>query len=91
MTRDKKSSPPDSAAEQIPIEKALARIEEIARRLEGGDLPLEESLTLFEEGVALTRRLDARLAEAEMKVEALIRGAGGAEEVVPLEPPEKKS
>ena len=91
MRQDKKPAAAESAAQEIPIEKALLRIEEVARRLEDGDLPLGESLALFEEGVALTRRLDARLAEAEMKVEALIRGAGGADKVVPLDAPEKNS
>lgn len=70
-----------------PVEQALDRLEQIATELERGDLPLEESLRLFEEGVALARRLDARLAEAEMRVETLIRGAGGDERIVPFAPP----
>jgi exodeoxyribonuclease VII small subunit len=72
---------------ETPLEQCLARLEEIARTLEKGDIPLEESLALFEEGVALSRRLETRLADAEMKVEVLLRGAGGADKVVPFAPP----
>jgi exodeoxyribonuclease VII small subunit len=88
MTEKKPASaPPAGDSDAKSLEEALNRLEEIAKRLEKGDLPLEESLRLFEEGVALTRRLDARLAEAEMKVEALLRSAGGEERAVPFEPP----
>lgn len=78
----------DVPADGPSLERALERLEEIARTLERGDLSLEESLGLFEEGVALSRRLEARLADAEMKVEALLRTTGGAEKIVPLELPE---
>lgn len=71
------------------FEEALRRLEEIAGTMERGDLPLEESLQLFEEGIALTQRLEAQLSAAEMKVETLLRTARG-EEVVPFEPAEKK-
>ncbi len=81
---DDKSSPAPDAA---PVEQALDRLENIARQLEAGDLPLEDGLRLFEEGVALARQLDARLAEAEMRVETLLRGAGGAEKTIPFTPP----
>ena len=74
---------------EISLERGLDRLEEIARLLERGDLPLEESLALFEEGMALSRRIEARLTEAEMKIEALVRQADGREEIVPLPPPEE--
>lgn len=87
MTRPDPTAPePDSP----PLEQALARLEEIARTLERGDLPLEESLALFEEGVALSRRLESRLAEAEMKIEVLTRRAGGQDDVAPFEPPREE-
>ncbi len=81
-----KDAPP-TEPDATSVEQALDRLENIAKRLEAGDLPLEDSLRLFEEGVALARQLDARLAEAEMKVETLLRGAGDAEKTAPFTPP----
>jgi exodeoxyribonuclease VII small subunit len=63
------------------FESALQRLEDIVRSLEGGDLPLEESLRLFEEGVALTRQCAARLDEAQRRIEILARGEGGVPEL----------
>lgn len=79
------TSPPPSGQEDAPLEAALARLEEIARTLEKGDLALEQSLALFEEGVGLARRLETRLADAEMKIETLVRSAAG-DRTVPFEP-----
>lgn len=59
------------------FEKALEGLEGIVQRLEGGDLPLEESLALFEEGVRLTRVCSERLETAEKKIEVLKRNAQG--------------
>jgi exodeoxyribonuclease VII small subunit len=50
----------------------VRRLGEIVERLEGGELPLEESLTLFEEGVRLARASQARLDTAERRVEELL-------------------
>ena len=68
------------------FEAALKRLEGIVRQLEDGDLPLEESLRLFEEGVALTRQCAARLDEAQRKIEILTRGEGGVLETRPFDP-----
>ncbi len=81
------SDPIDNPTQDTPLETSLARLEEIAKALEKGDLPLEDGLKLFEEGVALARRLEGRLADAEMKVETLLRGASGDERVVPYQGP----
>jgi exodeoxyribonuclease VII small subunit len=67
MTRKK------SAKEPPKFEEGMARLEEIVGQLESDDLALEESLSLFEEGVTLSKTLDARLVAAEMKVEELLR------------------
>ena len=64
------------------FEEALARLEAIVRELEEADLPLERSLTVFEEGVRLSRLLHERLNEAERKVEILLRNEDG--EKVPM-------
>jgi exodeoxyribonuclease VII small subunit len=60
------------------FEKQLSRLEEIVRGLEGGELPLEDSLRVFEEGVKLARGCHERLGEAERRVELLLQdGIGG--------------
>lgn len=80
---------PTSSDEATPtFEQALERLESIVGTLEKGDMPLSDSLALFEEGVALARRLEGQLGAAEMKIEALLRDARGEELVRPLDPPE---
>ena len=59
------------------FEAALARLEEIVRSLESGELALEQSLKLFEEGVKLARVCNARLEDAERKVEVLLKDKNG--------------
>ena len=59
------------------FETALARLEEIVAELESGELALEQSLKLFEEGVKLARICNARLEEAERKVEVLLKDKAG--------------
>jgi exodeoxyribonuclease VII small subunit len=73
------------ATEPPRFEDVLAELEAIVRRLEGGELPLEESLGTFERGVGLVRSLTDRLAAIEQRVEVLVRGADGAAERRPLD------
>lgn len=63
--------------EDIKFEDALSRLESIVEKLEGGDLPLEESLEAFEEGIRLSRICSKRLEEAERKIEVLTKGEDG--------------
>ncbi len=56
----------------MDFEKKLSRLEEIVQKMEKGDLALEESLKLFEEGVQLSRECHSRLSEAETKVKLLM-------------------
>lgn len=56
----------------MDFEKKLSRLEEIVQKMEKGDLALEESLKLFEEGVKLSRECHSRLNEAESKVQLLM-------------------
>jgi len=60
--------------EEIKFEEALTRLEEIVEKLEDGDLPLDESLSAFEEGIRLSRICAKLLNEAERKVEILTKG-----------------
>lgn len=63
------------------FEEALARLEEIVRKLEGGETPLDESLGLFEEGVKLVRLCGDKLDETERKITLLTKnGEGGYDE-----------
>jgi exodeoxyribonuclease VII small subunit len=64
--------------EPVRFEEALKRLEEIVGRLEKGELPLEESLALYEEGIQLSRLCHAKLEEAEAKIELLMKDAKGA-------------
>ncbi|MDQ8174985.1 MAG: exodeoxyribonuclease VII small subunit [Gemmatimonadota bacterium] len=61
----------------MSFEQTLARLEQIASSLDRDDLPLEEALRLFEEGIAKLREANAALGEAEGKVQRLVEGASG--------------
>ncbi len=65
------------------FEKSLQELEQLVARLERGDLPLAESLALFEQGVSLTRACHGALAEAQQKVSMLLQQGGAP---APLEP-----
>ncbi len=78
---------PKKGARQPGFEEALARLEKIVKNLEDGDLPLDESLRLFEEGVSLTRLCAARLEEAQKRIDLLTRSEQGPPKLVPFEPP----
>lgn len=60
-----------SDVEQLRFEEALAELEQIVSRLEGGDLTLEESLQLFERGQTLASHCNNQLQAASMRVEQL--------------------
>jgi exodeoxyribonuclease VII small subunit len=55
------------------FEASLQELEKIVRRLEDGDLPLEDSLRLFEDGVRLSRQCQERLDQAERRIEVLLQ------------------
>jgi len=59
------------------FEGNLKQLEEIVSKLEGGDLTLDQALELFEEGIKLSRYCNAKLEEAERKVETLIKSSDG--------------
>lgn len=56
----------------MDFEKKLGRLEEIVEKMEDGELALEESLKLFEEGVKLSRECNTQLNDAEQKVKLLL-------------------
>lgn len=67
---------PDIAS--LPFEKALGELEQIVARLERGDVPLDESIAIYERGEALKAHCEALLKSAEMKVEKVRLGQDGA-------------
>jgi exodeoxyribonuclease VII small subunit len=68
-------TPADIAA--LPFEKALAELEQIVRSLEGGNVPLEESIAIYARGEALKSHCDKLLKIAEAKVEKIRVDAEG--------------
>ncbi len=69
----------------IKFEDALGRLEQIVDQLETGELPLETSLKVFEEGVALARRCAKYLEEAEKRIELLTKDEAGLLKTQPFE------
>jgi exodeoxyribonuclease VII small subunit len=68
------------------FEDALSKLEKIVSKLEGGDIPLEESLKLFEEGIRLSRFCNQKLDEAEKRVEILLKDKEGNLKTQPFDP-----
>ena len=62
---------------QIQFEEAFKRLGDIVTKLESGDLSLEESMTLFEEGITLTKTCKTRLEAAEQKIQLLLKDSDG--------------
>ncbi len=72
----------------VGFEESLSELERRVRRLESGDVPLDEALRLFEEGVSLARTCHEQLEAAEKRVAALVRGPAGIGEQPLPEPSE---
>lgn len=68
------------------FEASLDELEKIVSQLEDGDLPLEKSLKLFEDGVKLSRECKDRLMKAERRIEILMKDADGSPSLQELEP-----
>ena len=66
------------AEQEMTFEAALSRLEEIVRLLDSGGAPLDESLKLFEEGVALVRFCGKKLDNAEQKLKILVKKQDGS-------------
>ena len=65
------------AEKKQTFESSLKELERIVRRLEEGELPLEDSLKLFEDGVKLSRECQERLNQAERRIEILLKDENG--------------
>ena len=62
---------------EIKLEKAMTRLENIIEELERGDLDIDKSLEIFEEGIKMSRLCSKKLNEAEAKIEKLSKGKKG--------------
>ena len=74
-----------------PFETSLTELEAIVAKLENGDLPLEESLDLFEQGIKLSRECRERLSKAERRIEVLLKDADGNLSANEMQPENFKS
>jgi exodeoxyribonuclease VII small subunit len=74
---DKPQSAAPAEVQTLSFEKALAELEQIVQRLERGDVPLEESVAIYERGEALKRRCEELLRQAEARVEKITLDSRG--------------
>lgn len=77
-------APIPSNVAALSFEEALAELEKIVRGLESGQQKLEEAITAFERGSALRRHCEAKLAEAETQIQAIVERADGSLGTRPL-------
>lgn len=72
-------------SEELKFEKALERLEKIVEELETGNIPLEDALKKYEEGVRLSRACSEKLAQAEKKIQVLTKSLDGSLKREPFE------
>lgn len=76
--------------EKLSFEDALRALEDVVRKLESGDVPLEDSITLYERGEALRLHCQKRLDSAQARIERIVAGPdGAATETQPFDSPER--
>ena len=75
----------DKPIAELSFEEALAALEDVVRQLEGGQVPLEQSIDLYERDEALRKHCDDRLKVAELRVEKIVAADGKAAGTEPLE------
>ncbi len=73
----------------LPFEEALKKLETVVEAMEGGELPLEQLVARYEEGMKLARICQEKLAEAELKIQQLEKTAAGEIRRKPLDLPEE--
>lgn len=76
---------PGKPVAEMSFEEALSELETIVRKLEQGDVELEESIAIYERGAALKAHCEARLKSAELKVEQIVQGQDGAVQTEPVD------
>ena len=73
------------AEQEIPFEEAMQKLESIVDAMESGELPLESLMAKFEEGTRLAKVCQAKLAQAEVKIQQLEKNANGELTLKPIE------
>ena len=68
----------DTPISEMTFEQAMSELERIVTQLERGDVPLEDSISLYEKGAELKKRCETKLKEAEQKVEAITLDEDGS-------------
>ncbi|KDE20526.1 exodeoxyribonuclease VII small subunit [Acetobacter pomorum] len=69
----------------LSFEDALSELEKIVRGLEGGQLKLEDAITAYERGAALRQHCEAKLSEAEARVQAIVQRSDGTLDMKPMD------
>lgn len=82
MTKDNKNTA-DVAG--LTFEQALKQLEDIVQRLEKGQVDLEDSIAIYERGTALKAHCEAKLRDAEARIEKIVLGPGGTPSTAPLD------
>ena len=80
---DRQTAPPDVAS--MSFEQALQELEQLVRRLEAGEVTLDESIQAYERGSQLKAHCERKLSEAQQKVETIARAADGGVATEPFE------
>lgn len=85
MLRPMESTSPDISA--LSFEDALRALEDVVRKLESGEVPLDGTITLYERGEALRKHCQARLDAAQARIEKIVAGPDGqAASTQPFDP-----
>ncbi len=70
---------------ELTFEQALRALEDVVRKLESGEVPLDDSITLYEEGERLRKLCQARLDAASARIEKIVKGADGQPATAPFD------
>jgi exodeoxyribonuclease VII small subunit len=85
MAEDKKADAIPADIAKLSFEDALAQLEGIVRNLEGGDSALDDAIAAYERGAALKRHCEAKLRQAQARVEKISLGTDGTPETEPVD------
>ena len=73
----------DGDVSEMSFEQAMRELEKVVGQLESGDVELEKSIAIYERGAALRAHCEAKLKDAELKVESIVMGADGQPAATP--------
>jgi exodeoxyribonuclease VII small subunit len=82
---DRREKTTERPVAKMSFEEALAELEQVVSQLEGGQVPLERSIELYNRGSDLKKHCEKKLGDAELQVQKIVAGAGGATGVTGFE------